>query len=153
RGGRVLRLRGVLNSTSSHVSWRLSEGDSLEAAIRDAQRLGIAEADPSYDLDGWDAAVKATVLANALLGADLRPQQVLRDGVGAAALEAAVRASPGRRVKQLVEIDPLEGSPEGARASVRLTALEPASALGALRGMGLALTITTDVMADLTWVE
>src|SRR5262249_6387527 len=55
-GARILGFRGVLNSTSSHVLARLEDGASVEDAVREAQALGIAEADPRHDLDGWDAA-------------------------------------------------------------------------------------------------
>jgi len=151
-GTRVLGVRGVLNSTSGHVSDRLARGDTLEAAIQDARRLGIAEADPSHDLDGWDSAVKAAVLANALMDADLRPQQVRREGCGGEALRAAVVAAPpGSRVRQLVEI--ARGENGSASALVRVRALDPGSVLASLRGMETAVTLTTDTMGDLTIVE
>ncbi|HZN92652.1 MAG TPA: homoserine dehydrogenase [Myxococcales bacterium] len=151
-GSRIVRIRGVLNSTSSHVSDRLLAGDSLEAAIRDAQRLGIAEADPAHDLDGWDAAVKAVVLANSLMDAHLRPQDVWRRGCGAESLRAMVaNVPPGTHVRQLVEIDHTASGE--VQASVRLAAMKPGSHLASLRGMETAITLSTDTMQDLTIVE
>ena len=51
----------------------MEEGRTAAEALREAQAAGIAEADPSHDLDGWDAAVKGCALANALMGASVRP--------------------------------------------------------------------------------
>ncbi|HYV45524.1 MAG TPA: homoserine dehydrogenase [Myxococcaceae bacterium] len=151
-GTRVVRVRGVLNATSSHVSERLAHGDRLEAAIRDAQRLGIAEAEPAHDLDGWDSAVKAAVLANALMDGHLRPQDVRRQGCGPEALrEMVAGVPPGTHVRQLVEID---RTPAGSvSASVRVTSLKPGSVLASLRGMETAITLSTDTMQELTIVE
>ena len=76
----------------------MAQGETLEEAVAGAQTLGIAEADPSNDLEGWDASVKATVLANVLMDADLRPADVRREGLGAEAMRrGAGGAAAGRR--------------------------------------------------------
>ena len=77
---------------------RMEEGLTASAAVKEAQRLGIAEADPRNDLDGWDAAVKGCALANALMGASVRPQQVrrARDHGPHGARRAARGCAPGR---------------------------------------------------------
>ena len=96
--------RGLLNSTSNYVLDRMAHGETLEQAIAGAQRLGVAEANPSNDLEGWDAAVKATVLANVLMDADLRPTDVRREGLGAEAMrQAHAERQPGQTLKQVVE--------------------------------------------------
>ena len=56
--------RGMLNATSSLVLSMIEQGYAREEAIRKAQQVGVAEADPWYDLDGWDAVMKTTILAN-----------------------------------------------------------------------------------------
>jgi homoserine dehydrogenase len=151
-GTRVVRVRGVLNATSSYVSERLAYGDPLETAIASAQRLGITEAEPSHDLDGWDSAVKAAVLANALMDGHVRPQDVRRQGCGAEALrEMVAGVPPGTHVRQLVEID--QTASGGVSASVRVAALKPGSFLASLRGMETAVTLSTDTMQELTIVE
>jgi homoserine dehydrogenase len=143
--------RGVLNSTSNFVLSRMAAGDSLEAAVREAQRVGVAEANPSFDLDGWDASVKATVLANALMGADLRPADVRREGLGAEAMRQAQASLPaGHTLKQVVDAE-REGGTVVAR--VRLEALPMGSVFGALAGMETAIMLRTDTMQDLTLVE
>ena len=116
-----------------------------------AQRLGVAEADPSNDLEGWDAAVKATVLANVLMGAELRPGDVVREGLGAEAMRRAQAALlPGQTLKQVVEAT-REG--EGVAAKVSLAALPPSDLLAHLSGMEAAIQFHTDTMRDLTIIE
>ena len=74
-------VRGIFTSTATIVLEAIEEGRSLADGIAHAQQLGIAEADPSYDVDGWDSAVKLCALANVLLGGDLRPADVARAGI------------------------------------------------------------------------
>lgn len=77
----IRSFRAILNSTSSLVLSMIEQGHSLDEAISKAQQLGIAEANPWYDLDGWDAAMKTTILANTLLDGRLSPQMVERQGI------------------------------------------------------------------------
>jgi homoserine dehydrogenase len=143
--------RGTLNSTSNYVLSQMARGDKLELALASARRLGIAEADPSNDLDGWDAAVKATVLANVLMEADLRPQDVVREGLGAEAMRRAQETLElGHVLKQLAEA---RREASGVVARVTLTSL-PLSDLMASTGPGeTALRLSTDTMGELTLVE
>lgn len=144
--------RGLLNSTSNYVLSRMAQGETLDEAVSGAQRLGIAEANPANDLEGWDAAVKATVLANVLLDEDIRPGDVQRDGLGAEAMQQAQQALlPGQALKQVAEAERRAGGVISAR--VRLEALGPADILGHLSGMEAGLTLHTDTMGDLTIIE
>jgi homoserine dehydrogenase len=72
---------GILNSTTNVVLTEIEKGRSLDEAIQRAQAMGIAETDPSQDLDGWDAAVKVTAIVNVLMGVPLRVEQVQRTGI------------------------------------------------------------------------
>ncbi|MGQ9587743.1 MAG: homoserine dehydrogenase, partial [Thermoplasmata archaeon] len=80
-GCSVTGLTGILNSTSNYVLTEMSRGRSMEEALGGAQKRGIAEADPSLDIDGWDAAAKITALANVLMDADNNPKSVDRKGI------------------------------------------------------------------------
>ena len=147
----VTSFRGLLNGTSNYVLSLMGGGMSLEDAVREAQRVGIAEANPANDLDGWDASVKATVLANVLMGGDLRPQDVRRVGLGAEAMRQANAArQPGETLKQVVE-----GRREGGAvvAEVRLLALPSSDALAHLGGLETAVRLVTDTMRELTIIE
>ncbi len=147
----IAGFRGLLNSTSNYVLSRMAQGETLEEAVRGAQRLGIAEANPTNDLEGWDAAVKVTVLANVLLDADLRPADVLREGLGAEAMRQAQAALlPGQTLKQVAEA---ERAGDTITARVRLEALAPGDLLAHLSGMEAGLTLRTDTMGDLTIIE
>ena len=147
----IASLRGPLNSTSNYILSRMAQGESLEDALAGAQKLGIAEADPSYDLEGWDASVKATVLANVLMGADLRPAEVRREGLGAEAMRhAQVELAPGRTLKQMVEVTRVG---DETTARVFIVALPEDDFLGRLSGMETGLQLRTDTMGELTLIE
>lgn len=67
-GATILRLEGILNLTSHYILSQMSAGTSFEEALAQAQAEGHAEADPRLDVEGWDAAAKLVILANAVLG-------------------------------------------------------------------------------------
>ncbi|HLY31487.1 MAG TPA: hypothetical protein VKQ36_10690 [Ktedonobacterales bacterium] len=148
----VLGFRGLLNCTSNFVLSEMARGASLEEGIARAQRMGVAEADPSNDLDGWDASVKATVLANALMDADMRPQQVTRIGLGAEAMrQAQASLAPGQTLKQVVEAR--RDASGAVIAEVRLRALPPEDVFAHLVGRETAVRLLTDTMGALTIIE
>jgi len=106
--------RGVINSTTNHMLCALERGEDYDAALRRMQADGVAEADPSLDVDGWDAAAKVAALANVWLDARITPADVDREGITPACGERARRAlAAGRRLK-------LVGS--GRRDADRVTA-------------------------------
>lgn len=80
-GDHVCAIRGILNGTSNFVLHRLAAGDTLAEAIRQAQAIELAEADPSMDIDGYDAAAKICALANVLMQANQTPQDVQIEGI------------------------------------------------------------------------
>jgi homoserine dehydrogenase len=98
-GARILKVEAILNGTCQGILRAMEDGQEFTAAVAEMQRRGVAETDPSLDIDGWDQAVKLVILANAVLG---RPTVLgdvsvrgIRD-VTAADLEAADRR--GERV-------------------------------------------------------
>ncbi len=64
----VQRFRGIVNSTTNYILTRMAAGETYADALAEAQARGIAEADPSLDVEGWDAAAKLVIVANAVLG-------------------------------------------------------------------------------------
>ncbi|MGE3345346.1 MAG: homoserine dehydrogenase [Vicinamibacterales bacterium] len=92
--------RGVINSTTNHILTALEAGEPFESALARMQAEGIAEADPSLDVDGWDAAAKVAALGNVWMDARITPQDVVRAGIGPeTALAARAALSRGRRLK------------------------------------------------------
>src|SRR5205085_4861834 len=94
--------RALLNTTSSLVMNMIEQGFTRDEAIAKAQELGIAEADPWYDLDAWDAAMKTTILANTLLKGELTPKTVDREGMRDLTPDAIRAASAGGTPIRLV---------------------------------------------------
>ena len=78
---RLLSLRGVLNSTTNLILSRMEGGESFDQAVAYAQAIGIAETDPSGDIDGWDAAIKVAALVTVLMDLPFKPAQVDRQGI------------------------------------------------------------------------
>jgi homoserine dehydrogenase len=147
----VHRIRGILNSTTNYILTCMEEGVPFDEAVAKAQHIGIAEADPSIDLEGWDSTVKIVVLANVLMGVDLRPGDVVRTGLaGLTSADAEVAAASGRRIKLVCEA---VRDGDGVRASVRPVRLPPSDPLSQVRLTSSAVTIETDTLPQLTIVE
>jgi homoserine dehydrogenase len=99
---RLLSFQGILNSCTNLILTRMETGETFEQAVAYAQSIGIAETDPSGDIDGWDAAIKVAALVTVLMDIPLKPQQVDRQGIRSlspAQLEAARQS--GQRWKLL----------------------------------------------------
>jgi homoserine dehydrogenase len=73
--------RGILNGTANYVLQQVEDGKSMADAIKIAQELGYAEADPTADIEGFDVMLKVVILANQLLGANLKTTDVIREGI------------------------------------------------------------------------
>jgi len=73
--------RGILNSTTNFILSAMESGFSYEQSLSQAQRLGVAESDPSHDVEGWDAAVKTAVLIRVLMGQPIQLRDVQREGI------------------------------------------------------------------------
>ncbi len=154
-GCRVTGCRGVLNTTTNYVLGRMAEGQSLAGAVKEAQAAGFAEADPSLDLDGWDAAVKLACLVNVLMGVDLAPEEVDRTGIGGVTpADLAREAATGRVIKLVAEArTAAEGPAPAAKASVKPVALPARDVLALVDGTSSAVTLTTDLMGPITVFE
>jgi len=144
-GVRIQGFRGLLNSTTTRILARMEQGVSFEAALREAQEAGVAEADPRYDLEGWDAAVKGCAIANALMGASVRPGAVERQGIAGLPSRAPSEARAGGERLRLV----VRGRREGrrVRVSVRPERL-PLDDLLVSSGADGVLVLETDLMGD-----
>ncbi|MFL6213431.1 MAG: homoserine dehydrogenase [Blastocatellia bacterium] len=147
----VLGFAGLLNSTTNIILSGMEAGVTFEDALADAQRRGIAEANADFDIDGWDAAVKAVALANVLMRADARPADVTRRGIRGITVDELRAASIEGRAMRLVARG--ERIAEGVRLTVAPESVRLASPLGAARGASNALTLKTDLMGELTIIE
>ena len=139
----ILGFRGVINSTTNEVLSALEDGEAFAPALARMQAAGIAEADPSLDIEGWDAAAKAAALANVLFDAGTNPHQVERTGIGPASGDAARAAvNRGRRLRLVAS------ARRGERPVVRPVELASTDLLAGLRGTANAIVFETDVLGD-----
>ncbi len=150
-GVKVLGFTGALNSTSKVVIEAMHEGKSMEEGIREAQRMGVAEADAGYDIDGWDSAAKTAALANVLLGAGVKPQDVERRGIRRLTPQRVHDLAKQR--KTIVLISRARTTPNGIRLRVRAEVLNETDVLAAVHGTSNILLLHTDLMGTVGTVS
>src|SRR6059036_1765905 len=151
RGARLESFEGILNSTTNLVLSEIESGRTYADGVEAARLIGFLETDPSMDLDGWDATMKACLLANVLMGGGLRPERVPRQGVSTMPADAVRTAgAEGKRMKQVAR-----GWREGraVRASVSLEAIGPDHLLFSVNGTSSSLVVRTDMLRELQIVE
>jgi homoserine dehydrogenase len=135
--------RGILNSTTNVVLTEMEKGVSLEEAVKKAQQIGVAETDPTDDLDGWDPAVKVAALVIVLMGVPITLDQVERTGIrGITPEQVRAASAAGLRYKLICSA---ERTTSGVRASVRPEQLPSSDPLAALEGTTSALRFDMDV--------
>jgi homoserine dehydrogenase len=112
RADEVESLWGIVNATSNFVTTRLEQGDlTMAEAIAEAQRLGFAEADPSADIDGHDAAAKLSILAYRAFGAWVRPDDFLVRGIREIdPVDCDLAESMGFRIRQIARAGRINGA-------------------------------------------
>jgi homoserine dehydrogenase len=142
-GVMVQGFRGVINSTTNHILTCLERGQSFDAALAQMQAEGIAEADPSLDVDGWDAAAKTAALMNVLLDARVTPHDIARGGIrGVTAADIATARADGKRLRLVAAAD------RGGRGRVGIERVDAADPLAGLEGQQNALLLETDVLGE-----
>ena len=146
-GVKILGFTGALNSTSKVVIEAMRRGESMQDGIEAARRLGITEADASYDIEGWDSAAKGAVLANVLMGARITPAEVDRRGIGRLTPERLRELANSRKTVCLVSR--ARQGPAGIRVRVRAEVLDETDPLAAVTGTSNLLLLHTDLMGTL----
>ncbi len=145
-GDKIRAVRGILNGTTNYILTRMLKEDSpFDMVLREAQELGIAEADPSYDIDGIDTASKLVILANAIMGTDATYRDVKVQGIRSVTPEALKLAKDGGYAVKLIG----EVSDNRLEVSPRLVPLNhPLSVEGTLN----VATFDADVAGEVTIV-
>jgi len=146
-GVEILGFSGALNSTSKVILEAMRAGHSLEDGIAEARRLGVAEADPWFDIEGWDSACKAAALANVLMNAGITPEQIDRRGIGRLTPEKL--ADIEARGKTVTLISRARRKPQGVKLRVRAEVLNMDDILAACHGTSNLLVLHTDLMGDM----
>ena len=147
RGAHLESFEGILNSTSNFILSEIEAGRSYDDGIAAARRMGLLEADPAMDLEGWDATTKACLIGNVLMGGHLRPETTPRQGIaGISASRVQEARAHGRRDKQNAR-GWREG--RGGRASVTVEELPLEHPLAGIDGTSNALLARTDMIPEL----
>ena len=122
-------------------------GHSYAAALAEAQRCGIAETDPTLDVEGWDAANKLVIVANSVLGLDVTLADVQVQGITGVTAEQLTRAEKQRATVKLLAA--AERSEQGYLLSVRPTVVPADSFLGQCSGWEMGIELHTDLYGKL----
>jgi homoserine dehydrogenase len=147
----LLGFTGILNSTTNLILTRMGTGESFMQALAYAQTIGIAETDPSGDVDGWDAAVKVAALVTVLMGVPLKPAQVERTGIRDLTVEHIEQATSAGKRWKLVCTARREGKEVQARVCPEM--VDADSPLYGVNGTASIVTFETDVLPQLSIVE
>lgn len=148
---RLNALRGVLNSTTNLILTRMEKGESFDDAVHYAQSIGIAETDPSGDIDGWDAAVKVAALVTVLMDIPLKPQHVERTGIrGITPTDVARARQAGQRWKLVCTA---RRKPDGVEARVAPELVDSSSAIYSVENTTSIIEFETDILGLLSVVE
>jgi homoserine dehydrogenase len=122
---------GILNATANFVLTAMTNGQSYEDALAEAQAVGLAERDPSADVDGHDTVAKTMILAALVLGRQLRPEQVARRGIAdVTRAEVDKAARTGARIKLVASLEPTRDGLEARVEPVQLRADDPLASVG-----------------------
>jgi homoserine dehydrogenase len=141
----------VLNSTTNLILTRMESGESFDQAVAYCQQIGIAETDPSGDIDGWDASVKVAALATVLMDTPIKPQQVERKGIRHIGPSEVRRAlQEGKRWKLICTA---ERSQSGIIAKVNPELVSIDSPMYGVEGTTSIIQFETDVLGKLTILE
>lgn len=143
--------QGILNSTTNLMLSRMEDGDNFDEALVYAQSVGIAETDPSGDVDGWDAAIKVAALATVLMDIPVKPSEVDRVGIRDITVDMIEQAkSEGKRWKLVCSAKREAGK---VLAKVAPKMVPPESLLYHTEGTTSIVQFETDVLGKLTLIE
>jgi homoserine dehydrogenase len=150
-GANLSSFRGVLNSTTNLILTLMEDGKTFQDAIAYAQEIGIAETDPSGDIDGWDAAIKVSALVTVLMDIPLKPNNVNRQGIRGISKENVLKSlQSGKRWKLICEA---KRDGDQVLAAVRPMEVDADDPLFTVMGTSSAVTFQSDVLGALTLTE
>ncbi len=147
-GNSVTRVFGILNGTCNYILTRMeAEGLSFDACLEDAQRLGYAEADPTFDIEGHDTAHKLSILSSLAFGHRIAADDIYLEGISNIT-QADIRAAGelGYRIKLLGVAQRTES---GIEQRVHPTMVPTASVIAQVHGVTNAVAIETDILGEL----
>ncbi|MCC7117413.1 MAG: homoserine dehydrogenase [Anaerolineales bacterium] len=138
--------KGILNATTNVILSRMEDGETYEQALAYAQKIGLAETDPTNDVDGWDAAIKVAALVTVLWDTPMTPQAVNPTGVRGITPEMIAQAKrENKRYKLVCSAEKINGE---IKASVSPQLVDSTSPLYGMMNSSTGVTFRTDVILD-----
>jgi len=147
----VVGFEGILNTTTNYIITQMEKGISFEKALEEGKKQGFVEANADNDLAGYDAAAKVSVLANVLMDKNIKPQEVITEGIQDLTLENISQAlKENKKLKLLCKAYYKDSR---LITEVKLTKLNMNHPLANINGTSSAITLKTDLMKDITIIE
>lgn len=142
----LISVKGIFNATTNVILSRMEAGESYDEALKYAQAIGLAETDPTNDVDGWDAAIKVAALVTVLWDTPMTPQQVNPTGIRGITAEMIAQAkAEGKRYKLVCSA---EKDGDKIIASVAPQLVDASSPLYGMMNSSTGITFRTDVILD-----
>ena len=139
-------MKGIFNATTNIILSRMEDGESYEEAVKFCQSIGVAERDPTNDVDGWDAAIKVAALVTVLMDTPMTPQDVNPTGIRGITSEMIAQAkAEGKRYKLVCSAEKVGDKVE---ASVGPELVDATSPLYGMMNSNTGVTFRTDVLLD-----
>lgn len=150
-GNNVSRISGILNGTCNYILSRMEqEGLTFEACLKDAQRLGYAEADPTFDVEGFDTAHKLAILTSLAFGTKIDAEAIHVEGISAITpLDLKMADDLGYRIKLL---GVAERTKTGIEQRVHPTMVPKSSAIAQVMGVLNGVSVDADAVREITLV-
>jgi homoserine dehydrogenase len=143
-------IRGILNGTTNYILSEMEKGQAYQDVLKRAQELGYAEADPTGDVEGWDALAKVVILSNVVLDGNITADQVRREGItGISKNDVETALKSGYRWKLIGETKIENGKIVAKVSPEKLPLSDP---LASVMGATNALTFDTDLLGKVTVV-
>ena len=148
-GSEILSIEGVLNGTTNFILKEMEDGGvTYQEALKKAQELGIAETDPSLDVEGWDTGTKLLILTNVLMNQEKTLEDIEVEGITNVTPEDIKEAA--MEGKKLKLVGKTEKVGDALKMSVRLEKLDASHPLYGVEGKNKAVRYTSDTLGDLT---
>jgi homoserine dehydrogenase len=139
----IEKFEGIVNGTTNYILSRMAQGQSYADALKHAQDIGMAEADPSLDVDGWDAANKLVIIANTVLRRPTTLKDVTVEGIRKITQDALLAAQERNQTIKLVALAERVG--KNYNLSVRPTLLDKSHPLARLGAGTMGVIYQTDI--------
>ncbi len=145
-GAEILAIEGILNGTTNYILTRMADGLSFSRALMEASEKGIAEPNPVQDIEGWDTAAKMVIIANRVLGTEIKLSEARVNGINGLTEEIMAKAARIGKTIKLIGRCSRETPDAPWKVEVGLALLNPDHPLAAVDGSNKGIIFYTDCM-------